>query len=283
MSESAMRHTGRPLRWTLAAVTIGTVLAGPGAFGQEQSVPEGSDEHVAKQLANPIAALISVPFQFNWDRDMGPARDGRRLSVNFQPVIPFRINEEWNVISRTIVPIVDQHIPLLGDGSQTGIGDITQSLFFSPSQPTAAGVIWGVGPAMLIPSDTDYISARKWGLGPTAVVLRQHGPWTYGFLTNHIWSVGGSGAEELSNTFMQLFLSYTTKDAWTATLQTESTYDWRHSQWTAPVTVQVAKIVKIGGLPVNLGAGVRYYADSPTTGPHGWGARLVVTFVFPKK
>ncbi|MGE5098520.1 MAG: transporter, partial [Deltaproteobacteria bacterium] len=198
-------------------------------------------------------------------------------------VIPFRINEDWNVISRTIVPIVDQHVPLLGDGGQTGIGDVTQSLFFSPSQPTAAGVIWGIGPAILIPSDTDYVSAKKWGLGPTAVVLRQHGPWTYGFLTNHIWSFGGSGAEELSNTFMQLFLSYTTKDAWTATLQTESTYDWRHSQWTAPVTAQVAKIVKIGGLPVNLGAGVRYYADSPVTGPHGWGARLIVTFVFPKK
>ena len=278
-----MRRKGRPLRSRLAAVTIGALLAAPGAFAQERSAPEGSDEHVAKQLANPIAALISVPFQFNWDRDMGPARDGRRLYVNFQPVVPFRINDEWNVISRTIVPIVDQHVPSLGDGSQAGIGDITQSLFFSPSQPTAAGVIWGGGPAILVPSNTDYISAKKWGLGPTAVVLRQRGPWTYGFLTNHIWSIGGSGAEELSNTFMQPFLSYTTRDAWTFTLQTESTYDWRHSQWTVPVTAQAAKVVKIGGLPVNLGAGVRYYADSPTTGPHGWGARLVVTFVFPKK
>jgi hypothetical protein len=278
-----MRRRRRPPRSTLAAFAIVVLLVGPGAFAQEPTAPERSDEHVAKQLANPIAALISVPFQFNWDRDVGPAREGRKFFLNFQPVVPFRINDDWNVISRTIVPIVDQHIPLLGDGSQAGIGDITQSLFFSPSRPTAAGVIWGVGPAMLIPSDADYISAKKWGLGPTAVVLRQHGPWTYGFLTNHIWSVGGSGAQELSNTFVQPFLSYTTKEAWTFTLQTESTYDWRHSQWTVPISAQAAKIVKIGALPVNLGAGVRYYADSADTGAHGWGARLIVTFVFPKR
>jgi len=264
-----------------ALVAIATAVSF--ALPKEAVAQDGSDENVAKQLANPIAALISVPFQFNWDRDVGPTRDGRKFFLNFQPVVPFRINEDWNVISRTVVPIVDQHVPLLGDGSQSGVGDVTQSLFFSPSRPTGSGVIWGIGPAILIPSDTDYISAKKWGLGPTAVALRQQGPWTYGVLTNHIWSVAGSGAQAISSTFIQPFLSFTTKDAWTFTLQTESTYDWRNSQWNVPVNAQVAKLVKFGALPVNLGAGVRYYADSPTTGAHGWGARLVVTFVFPKK
>ena len=267
----------------LALAALVGALAGDGALGQPAPAAEGSDEHVAKQLANPIAALISVPFQFNWDGDVGPQRNGRKFYLNFQPVVPFRMNADWNLISRTIVPIVDQHVPGLGDGSQSGIGDITQSFFFSPARPAAAGVIWGVGPVVVVPTDVDFISTKKWAVGPTAVALRQQGPWTYGFLTNHVWSVAGSGAQPVSNTFVQPFLSYTTKNAWTFTLQTESTYDWRHSQWTVPVSAQVAKIVKLGPLPVNLGAGVRYYADSPTTGSHGWAGRLVVTFVFPKQ
>ena len=281
--QTRVRHVSDTDAAAFTACALAAMLALPCAFAQQPGAQDATAEHVAKQLANPIAALISVPFQFNWDRDVGPARDGRKFYLNFQPVVPFSITPEWNVISRTIVPIVDQHVPSFGDGSQSGIGDITQSFFFSPALPTAAGVIWGVGPAILVPIDTDFISANKWGLGPTAVVLRQHGPWTYGFLTNHIWSVGGSGREELSNTFVQPFLSYTTKDAWTFTVQTESTYDWRHSQWNLPLTAQVAKVVRIGALPVNLGVGTRYYVDSPETGSHGWSARLIVTFVFPRK
>ena len=134
-----------------------------------------SDEELAKQLSNPVASLISVPFQFNWDHEYGAERSGHKFQLNFQPVVPIKLNSEWNVISRTIVPIVDQSIPFLGDGSQSGVGDITQSFFFSPVKPTANGVIWGVGPAILIPTGTDFISADKWALGPTAVVLKQEG------------------------------------------------------------------------------------------------------------
>ena len=146
---------------------------------------------LAKQMSNPIAALISVPFQFNFDRDIGANRDGKRTTLNIQPVVPITLNPEWNLISRTIVPLVDQSIPGLGDGNQRGAGDIVQNLFFSPKKPTASGVIWGAGPVLLIPTGTDFISADKWGLGPTVVALKLDGPLTYGMLANHIWSVGG--------------------------------------------------------------------------------------------
>ncbi len=144
------------------------------------------------------------------------------------------------------------------------------------------GVIFGVGPAALLPSHVDYISADKWAFGPTFVLARQSTGWTYGVLANHLWSTGGSGPKDISNTFIQPFMSYTTKDAWTFTLNSESTYDWEAEQWTVPFNAMVSKLTRIGKQPVSFGAGARYYADSPENGPHGWGARLVVTFLFPE-
>jgi hypothetical protein len=212
---------------------------------------------LAKQLANPVAALISVPFQLNYDTDIGPADDGDRWILNIQPVIPISIGQDWNLISRTILPLVSQDDIYPGAGSQTGIGDIVQSLFFSPKAPTAGGWIWGVGPVFLFPSGTDdLLTADKWGAGPTAVMLKQQGAWTYGMLANHIWSYAGDdNRNDVSSTFIQPFLSYTTPDAWTVPLQTESTYDWEAEEWTVPINGVVSKVIKIGDQLINVGGG----------------------------
>jgi hypothetical protein len=242
-----------------------------------------SDEELAKKLNNPVAAMISVPFQINYDERYGPSEQGHKLYVNLQPVIPFQLNAEWNLISRTILPIVRQSDVVPGS-SQSGIGDITQSLFFAPARPSTVGLIWAVGPVILLPSGSDdHLSARKWGLGPTGLVLRQEGPWTYGALVNHIWGTGGdSDRPDISSTFLQPFLSHTTKTAWTFGINAESTYDWKGHQWAVPINATVSKLLKFGDQPVSLGDGVRYWADGPETGPHDWGYRLVVTFLFPK-
>lgn len=235
---------------------------------------------LAKKLNNPIASLISVPIQNNWDFGIGPD-NAMRYTVNVQPVIPFSIGKDWNLITRTIVPIIYAESPVRGGDDKTGLGDILQSFFFSPKQPTSGGWIWGVGPALLYPSGTDDLSADKWGAGPTAVVLKQENGFTYGMLANHVWSYAGSGPGYISATFLQPFISYTTKKHMTFSLNTESSYDWRNEQWTVPVNLMAAQLLKIGGMPLQLQLGGRVYAEKPSGGPD-WGLRFAVTFLFPK-
>ena len=244
-----------------------------------------SDAELAKQALNPIAALISLPLQYNYDRDIGPVKEGDKSQLNIQPVIPFSIGADWNLISRTIVPLVSQQDVAPGAGTDSGVGDITQSLFFSPKKPTAGGWIWGAGPVLLLPTGSeDRLTADKWGLGPTAVVLRQQNGWTVGALANHIWSVAGDGdRKDISATFLQPFLSYTTRTFTTFGVNTESTYDWKSEQWSVPVNFTVTQMLKTGSQPLTLQGGVRYWADSPDgVGPKGWGFRLAVTLLFPK-
>jgi hypothetical protein len=168
-------------------------------------------------------------------------------------------------------------------GSQFGLGDTVHSFFFSPKQPTANGVIWGIGPVLLLPTGTDdLLSAEQWGLGPTGVAPKQDWPWTCGVLFNHIWSVAENGSRpDVSTTFLQPFLSYTAPDAWTFTLQTETTFDWEREQWMVPINALASKVVKFGDQLVSIGAGVRYWADGPPSSLHGWGMRMVVTLLSP--
>ena len=240
-------------------------------------------QELAKKLSNPVSSLISVPFQYNFDHEIGPEGKGYKHQINFQPVVPVSLGADWTMISRTIVPIVGQDDIFPFAGHQFGLGDTTQSLFFSPKAPGPGGLIWGAGPVVLIPTGTDdLLSAEKWGAGPTAVMLTQQNGWTVGILANHIWSFAGDDARsDISTTFLQPFISYTTADAWTFTLNTESTYDWLGEEWAVPINLSASKLLTFGTQPVSLGAGVRYWAESPESGAEGWGARAVITFLFP--
>jgi hypothetical protein len=244
------------------------ILIGVPSFSQE--------EDLAKKLANPVASLISVPIQANYDENIGPDEDGSVWRINIQPVIPFTLNEEWNLISRTILPIISQDdVPVRGMG-ESGIGDTVQSLFFSPKEPTPRGLIWGAGPVILLPTASDdALGTEKWGIGPTAVGLRQSGPWTYGALINHIESFAGEDDRaDVSATFIQPFMSYITKTKTTIGLNLESTYDWENEEWLVPINFTVNQLLKVGTHIIQAGGGIRYWADTPDNGPDEWGARI---------
>ena len=255
---------------------------GGGGSGAAPADGQANAAELAKKLQNPIADLISVPVQNNWDFGIGPA-DAMRYTVNIQPVIPVSLTHDWNLIIRTILPVIYAESPVPGGDTKAGLGDITQSFFLSPKAPTSGGWIWGVGPVFLYPSATDRaLGAEKLGLGPTAVVLKQEHGWTYGLLLNHIWSVAGpSSRDEVNATFMQPFLTYTTKTFTTFGINTETTYDWEHQQGTVPINWFAQQLLKIGTLPIAFQLGVRYYAEKPEGGPD-WGLRFVTTLLFPK-
>lgn len=242
---------------------------------------EGNDDNeLAKKLNNPIANLISVPLQFNYDKGYGP-KDAGRITLNVQPVIPFSISKDWNLILRTIVPVIWQDAVADGVGSDLGIGDTTQSFFFSPKEDVGGWII-GAGPVALWPTGTDpQLRSENVGLGPTIVALRQHDGWTYGILANHIWSIAHSDDyEAVNSSFLQPFISYTWRTATSLTFNTESTYDWNDEQWTVPLNLMVSQVLRIGKQPISLQLGGRYYAESPHDGPE-WGIRFTFTLLFP--
>jgi hypothetical protein len=248
----------------------------------DASAAGGGDADLAKKLSNPVANLISVPLQLNYNEPYGP-KDASNVTLNIQPVVPFSINKEWNLISRTILPVIYQGSPAESIDSEFGLGDITQSLFFSPVEPVN-GWILGFGPVALIPTATnDALGSDQLGFGPTIVLLKQQDGWTYGALANQIWGVTDpdEGQSRVNAAFIQPFLSYTWKSATSLTLNAEASYDWTEDELTLPFNLMLAQVVRVGKQPIQLLIGGRYYADGPDDGPE-WGLRFALTFLFPR-
>ncbi len=264
------------------AIALGLFVAAAPGSGIAQ-VANSAD--LAKKLANPVADLISVPFENDYDCCYGPS-DASRWQLEIEPVIPFHLNPEWNLISRTILPVVALGSPAPGLGETFALGDTLQSFFLSPNTE-GDGTTWGIGPAISLPTGTDsLVDIEKWSIGPTFVVLKQDKGWTYGILTHHIWSFadagGGEDQPEVNQTYLQPFLAFTWKDSTTLTLNSEAGYNWTAEQWEIPLNLMVSHIYHLGEQPVSLEVGGRWYPETPRFGPD-WGLRATATFLFPQK
>ena len=243
-----------------------------------------SAEELAKLAQNPIANLISVPFQNNTNLNYGPL-EGTQNILNIQPVIPITLNKDWNLITRTIFPLIWQPELSPLEDSTFGLGDTQVSAFLSPSN--AKGWIWGVGAIAQIPTHTDSaLGNENWGLGPTAVLLHlEHGsPWVYGMLINNVWSLDTSNSDpSYNNGLIQPFVNYNLPGGTYINSAPILTVNWEAEgeQWTVPVGAGIGHIFHLGKLPVNTQLGGYYNVVKPGDGPD-WQIRLQVQFMFPK-
>lgn len=243
---------------------------------------QSSAEELAKKLANPVASLISVPFQNNLDVGIGPL-EGYRNTLNFQPVIPVTLTPKMNLIARAILPIMAQK-NITGEGqSQSGLGDIVASAFLAPSE-SKNGLTWGAGPVLLIPTATnDFLGGKKFGVGPTALVLKQIKGWTIGALANQIWSIAGDkDRQDISTMFVQPFLNYNWKSGAGIGGNLEITQNWKADNTTIFLNPTVSGVTKLGTQTISLAVGPRIPLTTPNGSKPDFGVRAVVVFVFPK-
>ncbi len=239
----------------------------------------GSDQDLAQQLADPVASLISIPFQHNIDCCYGPS-ETTRYTLNVQPVIPLSLGKDWSLIVRTIVPFISQGSPAPGQKGATDFGDIVQSFFFKPKME---GITLAAGPVVTWPIGGSGFGSGRFGAGPTGLLLKQTPTGlTYGMLANHIWSYAGrDDRRDFSNSLIQPFFTKTFKDSTSIGLNSEAAYDWKNKQWTVPINLTAGHLVKLGSQPMQIQLTGRYYAETPVNGPK-WGVRLTTTFLFPR-
>jgi len=241
---------------------------------------EGEAE-LAKKLLNPVSTLINVPIENNWDFGIGEAR-AMSYTANIKPVVPFSLNKDWNLITRTIVPIMYAESPDTGGPSKSGLGDIKSTIYFSPVKPIG-GWFWGLGPGLILPSATDStLGSEKWSGGPTGALVRQDGGWTMVFLAGQAWSFAGSQSRtQVSTMFLQPQVSYTTEKEMSFGLSAQTSYDWVGQEWTVPLEFSVSQLVQLGKQSVSLGVAWRTYIERPEGGPN-WGLGFTMAFLFPK-
>ena len=270
------------LRLLTVAVVLASVLAGSSVRAAEEAASSDSAEELAKKTQNPVADLISVPFQSNFNFNTGP-NERMVYVLNVQPVIPIRLTDDWNLITRVITPIIDQPSVAPGIDNASGLGDINPSLFLSPAK--SEHLIWGVGPTFTFPTASNrLLGSGKWSMGPTGVALLSQGPWVVGALANNQWSYAGWGKKSVNQFLVQPFLNYNFSKGWYLTSAPIITADWTADQkWTVPVGGGVGKLWRVGkvGLPINTQIQAFYNAERPDFASD-WSLRVQVQFLFPK-
>jgi len=255
-----------------------------GSFYSSSTFAQDAEE-LARAAQNPLASLISVPFQNNTNFDVGPEEDVQNV-LNIQPVVPFSLNEKWNLITRTIIPVISQPGSSPDQNRKNGLGDIQFTSWASPKAATASGWIWGVGAvAQLDSASDDRLGAGAWGLGPTAVVLKSSGAWVFGGLINNIWSVS-TDRDDVNQMLIQPFINYNFPDkpGRYLTFAPIITANWEADSdnvWTVPLGLGIGQVTRFGKQPVNMQASVYYNVVTPDFGAK-WQLRLQLQLMFPK-
>jgi hypothetical protein len=267
--------------WGLA---LALVTGFGSSFAFAQVGHEASTSDLAKAAQNPIADMISVPFQNNFNFHVGPHEQLQDI-LNIQPVIPISLDRDWNLITRWVTPVISQPPLTVTGDREFGLGDINPSFFFSPKQPTH-GIIWGIGPTFVFPTGTDKtLTQGKYSVGPTFVALTIQGPWVLGVLVNNVWSFAGrSNRAPVNQMLLQPFVNYNLPGGWYLTSSPIITADWEASdgdRWTVPVGGGFGRVFKIDKQAINAQLAAYYNVARPS-GAADWQVRAQVQLLFPK-
>jgi hypothetical protein len=252
--------------------------------GQQQQ--GASTEDLQKAVQNPVANLISVPFQNNIDFGIGPY-DRTRNTLNIQPVIPIQLSEGVMLITRTIFPVIIQPDFNTPNGGAFGLGDINPTFFFSPAR--SGKLIWGIGPAFILPTATDRaLGAGKWSAGPSIVALAQPAKWTVGALVSNVWSFAGQESRPAVNAMsIQYFINYNFPKGWYFTSSPIIAGNWRAAEgdrWLVPFGAGIGRVTRIGAAPINWQVGAYANVIRPDTLPSPrWQLRLQLALLYPQK
>ena len=271
----------------IAVLSIAILFHPSSALGQTAAQPDGDHPAAtppapavsdAQQAQNPIANVISIPFQNNTYLNYGPYRLTSNVLV-VQPVIPISLTDDWNLISRWVTPIAALPRVSATQGSKFGLGNMEPEFYFSPTH--VGDVIWGVGPKLWLPTATDKVlGLNKWGGGPTAVVLTIQGPWLYGVLANNVWA--GSGTQKANQLTINPFANYNFSDGWYLSSSEVITANWMAKsgqQWTVPVGGGVGRLFRVDDLPINARLEVLNNVVHPQGAPN-WQIQFQVQLLF---
>ena len=266
-------------RFFLPTLLMALLAAGPALYAADPSADD-----LRKAAQNPMADLLSIPFQNNTNFGYGPLEETQNIT-NIQPIIPFDLNDNWLLISRTVMPLISQPAFIEGQDREFGLGDITQSLFLGPSKP--GKIIWGAGATFLLPTATDsLLGAKKWGAGPAAVGLTMQGPWVAGALVQNIWSFAGdSDTSDVNQLLVQYFVNYNLPNGWYLTSSPIITANWEadsENRWTVPFGGGFGRLFRIGQLPVNTQLQAFYNVEKPEVLGPDWTLRFQIQFLLPK-
>jgi hypothetical protein len=268
----------------VSRLAVGLLLAVPAAARADADLAE-----TARQLNNPVASVWNIVLQNNYtllDGDVADSPKGRWLT-NVQPVLPVPLTEEWNLISRPIVPLLSAPVPRPDGGfdREGGLGDIAFQAFVSPR--SSGGLTWGLGPVLVFPTASDdALGAEKWSAGPGAVLLSVSERWVVGGLLSHVQSYAGAGdRSDVSLTSFQYFATRILPGQWQVGLGSPTiTANWEadsDDRWTLPIGLGVGKTFRIGKMPFQMAFEASYAVIHPDTFGERWNFRLILKPVVP--
>ena len=251
----------------------------PGRERRQERRTIASEEYpeLTRKLLNPLARVLTIPISFEHLEGAGLEGNGQAFTVRVAPRVPFVLNDDWHLISKTDLAWSTQK-NVIAESEQEGLTDLTQTLFFSPDRSLGWGVYWGVGPTFVLPTATeDFLGTDKFSIGPSAAVYKQAKQWTTGVLFNHVWSVAGSDhANYVSSSRIEPLIAYTAPTATTIAVGAEINHNWQNNSWIVPVELRVSQLTMIFNNPVQWSIGGKHYFSDADSAPD-WGAFFQVT------